>query len=621
MTPGRARLTDIAVLAGITLCLAPLLAAAILGSLALGGWTDGPAVFWPPNAIALCALLLLPRRRWPAVVAAVLLSSTGVDLALDGRNWPLSFAYGVINASQVYIAGRFLSARGQQLDLESLAGLGRFVFAATVGGMWGAVWASLSAFVWLGDPIMLTAHDWFLSDLLGLLIVTPTLLIGWTAWRRSLLLPSRDLRNGGIALAGLVVVSAIVFAQARWPLSFVLVPLVMHVTYWLRGFGAAGAACILAVIGTVAIGMDTGPFALVRGSDEERVLVFQLFLALTILSNLALAAVLGERDRLSAGLRHSEREFRTVVDAVSDVIFRTDYHGRWTFLNPAWETLTGFSTAESLGRSYLSQVVAEDRAMVLNRAQGMDAGLFDSLRMQLRFRRRDGGQRWVEVNSHALRNAAGDVTGTAGTIVDISDRVALAAHADEARRRAEREAEAARLLAATDDLTGLASRRAFLDLLGRALAEQADGGREEGADHDGAARARPGLAIALFDIDYFKQVNDRFGHLAGDDVLRAIARVARRSVRDNDVVGRLGGEEFAVLMPGATLAQAVAVGERLRAACAAEAHPACPGLTVTVSLGVTVARPGIDTTGLLREADAALYAAKNAGRNCLRSAA
>lgn len=190
--------------------------------------------------------------------------------------------------------------------------------------------------------------------------------------------------------------------------------------------------------------------------------------------------------------------------------------------------------------------------------------------------------------------------GAAGIIVDISDRLAVAALAEDARKRAEKEAEAALLLAATDELTGVASRRAFLTVLDQHLAS---------GEH---------LAVALFDIDHFKQVNDRHGHPVGDEVLRRIAALAESCIRDRDLVGRLGGEEFAVLMPGASLDQAVAVGERLRRACEEAEH--VHGVRVTVSLGVAAGQ-GSDASFLLREADAALYRAKFEGRNCLRLAA
>jgi two-component system, cell cycle response regulator len=160
-------------------------------------------------------------------------------------------------------------------------------------------------------------------------------------------------------------------------------------------------------------------------------------------------------------------------------------------------------------------------------------------------------------------------------------------------------------LALTDDLTGLYNRRYVFAHLNELLDRRSEGGNE--------------TAVMLFDIDHFKQVNDRYGHPAGDDVLRELAERAVRQVRSVDLVGRLGGEEFVVVMPETSLAGAVVVAERFRVAVAEE--PFIPQgqterLPVTVSVGIAVTGEGSDTIDtLLKRADDALYAAKHAGRN------
>jgi diguanylate cyclase (GGDEF)-like protein/PAS domain S-box-containing protein len=594
-----------------------IIAALILGAtfftvaytaLAITRWSTDLASIWPPNAIVLFYLLTAPRQRWPLPIAAVWLSGTLANWLAGGMPLPLSAIYGVANCIEALVVATSLGAwNHRRVDLESLGDLSRFVVGTTLGSAAGATIATAATSLFLPTDISEVWSSWFVSTLLGMLIVAPILLIGWSSLGQVRALSRRDSIEGSAALVLVGLVGAFVFAQDRWSLFFVLQPPMLVVTFRLRGLGAALSTLVLAAIGTAAAVLGTGPFAQLDGGFSERIALLQLFLAVTVLTALPTAAVLAERDRFSDRLQDSEAQFRTVVDAVSDVIFRTDERGRWTFLNPAWETLTGYSLDDSIGQSFLHHVVHEDREEALSRVRGLSSGLFDSVRCQVRYRRSDGGERWAEVLTHRLLDDRGEVIGTAGTIVDISDRVALAAHAEEARRRAEREAQAALLLAATDELTGLSSRRALLGMLEQLLDPSRDGSRD--------------VAIALFDIDHFKQVNDRFGHLAGDEVLQSVAKLARRSVRDGDLVGRLGGEEFAILMPGASMAQAVAVGERLRSACAAAIHPACPGRMVTVSVGVATASPGSTTTSLLREADEALYRAKNAGRNCLRIAA
>jgi two-component system, cell cycle response regulator len=160
-------------------------------------------------------------------------------------------------------------------------------------------------------------------------------------------------------------------------------------------------------------------------------------------------------------------------------------------------------------------------------------------------------------------------------------------------------------LALTDELTGLYNRRYLLAHLDELIAR---------IDHDGM-----GAALLALDIDHFKQVNDTHGHAAGDDVLRELAVRAVNTVRSVDLVARLGGEEFVVVMPETGLAVAAAVAERLRLAVASEpfiVRAAGVGLHITVSIGATTAiAGGDDRDRLLKRADDALYDAKTAGRN------
>jgi diguanylate cyclase (GGDEF)-like protein len=164
--------------------------------------------------------------------------------------------------------------------------------------------------------------------------------------------------------------------------------------------------------------------------------------------------------------------------------------------------------------------------------------------------------------------------------------------------------EALREQATRDALTWLWNRPAILEILTRELAKAA---------RDGSA-----VGLIMADLDHFKQVNDTCGHLAGDAVLREAARRMQASVRSYDAVGRYGGEEFLVIMPGAASATATHLAERLRLAINREpVRLAERVLSITVSLGVTISPPGrpIAPEALIRTADEALYHAKKAGRN------
>ena len=131
-----------------------------------------------------------------------------------------------------------------------------------------------------------------------------------------------------------------------------------------------------------------------------------------------------------------------------------------------------------------------------------------------------------------------------------------------------------------------------------------------------AARNGVPVAVALADIDHFKSINDTHGHLAGDSVLRTVARRMQSSIRIYDAVGRYGGEEFLIVAPECDAANAVQQAERLRNRICGEAVETPAGdLHVSASFGVAVTRTKVEVECLLRAADAALYSAKHAGRN------
>jgi diguanylate cyclase len=121
-------------------------------------------------------------------------------------------------------------------------------------------------------------------------------------------------------------------------------------------------------------------------------------------------------------------------------------------------------------------------------------------------------------------------------------------------------------------------------------------------------------SVLMLDIDHFKNVNDTYGHAIGDEVLQLLAQTIKENLRENDFIGRFGGEEFLVTLPSTNITQAIQVGEKLRAAIEASPHPKAG--VFTVSVGVAAASPiQKDEKAVVIEADQQLYVAKNAGRN------
>ncbi|PKN46195.1 MAG: sensor domain-containing diguanylate cyclase, partial [Deltaproteobacteria bacterium HGW-Deltaproteobacteria-16] len=161
--------------------------------------------------------------------------------------------------------------------------------------------------------------------------------------------------------------------------------------------------------------------------------------------------------------------------------------------------------------------------------------------------------------------------------------------------------EALTRLATTDTLTGICNRGKIEESLRQEMAR--------------SARYGSPLTILLFDLDFFKKVNDTFGHSIGDQVLKEVAATVGKHIRETDTLGRWGGEEFMVLCPGIVAQDAVAIAEKLRQRV--EELP----IGVTISCGIAGCLPGESMDGLINRADKALYAAKHSGRNLVRLAA
>ncbi len=292
---------------------------------------------------------------------------------------------------------------------------------------------------------------------------------------------------------------------------------------------------------------------------------------------------LGERLDAEWQLR-SERDYsRAIVDALQDGLIVLDADGMVIRANAHVTAMTGFPPESLVG--------AVDPLPFVPRDDDGAAKAFAELRTrermeaEVRLRRRDGGAAWVILSAAALHDADGVVTGHLVALKDITDR-----------RAAEQELAA---LASADPLTGLANHRSFHDTLDREVLAAATTGSE--------------LAVAVLDLDHFKQINDAMGHQAGDDALREVARRLRSCIRGGDTLARVGGEEFAWLLPGASAEAAFAAVERARRAVSA--MPVRGVGTVTISAGISDTGQAVSPRELYRLADGALYWAKANGRN------
>lgn len=317
-----------------------------------------------------------------------------------------------------------------------------------------------------------------------------------------------------------------------------------------------------------------------------------LGLTLLKIDSRRLMAVLLDVSRTVAQERRlveQKEAFRVIFDNVRDhAIFSMDREGRINSWNKSAERVTGFSGAEALGRDYSLICAPGGRSGSWSKAleQAVRKGWHEAEGWCLR----KGGEKfWANSVISVLEGSEGELLGFSVVARDVSDRKKME---DRLRR-----------MAATDPLTGVANRRRFYELAeAEAQRWKRYGGR---------------LSLALIDVDNFKQLNDAHGHLAGDEALRTLARLAEHDLRHIDLLGRLGGEEFGILLPGTRLADACQAAQRLRSrvegsTLSMERKP----VRFTISVGVAeMKEPMEKINDLVRQADAALYRAKAQGRN------
>lgn len=283
------------------------------------------------------------------------------------------------------------------------------------------------------------------------------------------------------------------------------------------------------------------------------------------------------------------RKFKAAVDCSPAGIMFTDRNARIEFINPAFAAASGYSMAEAIGQT-----------PALLRSPTTPAERVDELwqtitsnrvwRGELCNLRRDGKPAWEDVAIGPVFDDAGQPTHYVAVYSDIT-------------RRREMEEELRRL-AVSDPLTGLANRRQLM-----VMGEQ---------EFHRAARSGAPLAALMLDIDHFKRINDRLGHPCGDAAIRGLGQIAQPLIRNIDLLARIGGEEFTVLLPGTDLAGAGELAERLRSHIADASFTGPQGETIqfTVSIGCAERDAAMkDFASLLSLADQALYRAKQNGRN------
>lgn len=298
--------------------------------------------------------------------------------------------------------------------------------------------------------------------------------------------------------------------------------------------------------------------------------------------NHALARQLQQQNEQIAA---SERDYRLLADNAVDVIihFAGD---EVVWVSPSIEAALGFTAAQFIGSDLTACIHPDDLDTVTTSLRAIAPG--ESLLKRFRIRSADGDYHWVDSHTKPYMDAEGNVDGLILALRTVDEQVA-------AEQRLDR-------LARFDTLTGLVNRAETFVRLESALACARTSGSE--------------LGVLFCDIDRFKAINDTLGHNVGDTVMQTVADRISRCVRHGDTVGRTGGDEMLVLLPGLhNLEQALDMAEKIRALTAEPIRDHGSTFHATLSVGATLAIPGESVTDLIARADTAMYQAKSAGGN------
>lgn len=558
----------------------------------------GVAHLWFASAILLAELTIRPRHAWlPTFVACGIASFCST--ALFGFGLVAAIPLVAINMGEAWIGAVLLErlTRGSGY-LESIGSVAFFALAG------GAAGPALSGFVgaavahWSsGVGYWQSWSGWVIGHGLGTLTFAPIaimLLRGEIEqWRRA---ATTAMKLEALLLVLLMIaVCTIIFGQSSLPLLFVPILPLMIITFRLGRPGAAGALVVLAVVGGILTARGFGPVNMIHASVAGRSAFFQLYLATTVLTVLPIAAELRHRKQLFKRLQESEARYKLITESATDMLLTFDLDGTIVYASPSTREIVGFPPERLLAMRGRDFVDRRDTAIIVDTHRRAIDALGATVTAIYRAPTAHMGTRWFEARARGIADEHGRPSGVVCAIRDISERKLIEAQLSHA--------------ASTDGLTGLANRRAFDLRLDAEIASAAvDGG---------------GGCVAIFDLDHFKRVNDRFGHQAGDAVLRAFAEAARRTMPASHLIARLGGEEFGVILPHVAADQAADLCNRLRRQTAAlrvddgEGTP----IMVTVSAGIADFAGRSTRVEVMRAADHALYTAKAAGRDRLRIAA
>ncbi|GEM_PF-3157904 len=557
---------------------------------------DTPSPVWLPAGAAVAALLLSPRHRWPWLLAAVFLAQLLIDW-LNGADRPgLMFGFALSGVVEPLVAAalvrRVLGTQPVNLALvwhvvvyNALGG----IVAAGVGAVIGVLVSHPTS-----PNFAAAVLEWWLADFVGIAAVGGAILL-WQQ-RRSIRLERSCWSLEGLALIAALVLKMVLLATA---VSSSYYYLAFPLLYWVAmRFGpvVTGLAALYLTFDALFLNLlGMGPYVM------SGVFELQSFLAVLVPSAYLVAASHFERWRQDSALRDSEQRYRAFFATSSEGIWQLDVkppmpidlppeeqvrylmrHALLVEANDVALRIRGYTSVEQVRGRSVGELLSSD--LMAELLESFVRNGYSSNALDYYWVRPDGTGCWLSSNAVGMIER-GRLVRIWGTQRDVTDRYR---HLEELRRQAN-----------TDALTGLPNRACLSRALAEAVAQ--------------ANASAGGGALLLMDLNRFKEINDTLGHEAGDELLRQVGERVRGVRREGAMVARMGGDEFALLLPRVKSPQQAREAGRELLRVLQEPF-ALQGLSVELAGSAGLAlfpEHGTDAVTLLRRAEVAMYQAKD----------
>lgn len=422
--------------AGLWLALlVALIGATAFTGLVLAEDAGGVAPIWCANGILLGLLLRSPSARWPLILGAGFLGSILAYIAI-GDSIAFAAILTLCKILEVIVAAWAIRRHvGNDLEPE------RLLASAHIGVLWSLLAPLLSGVLaallfWQGKsvPLWQTFSVWYPADALGMIVMTPLVLVVQRRVFAGMLATGR-VRNAVLALSLLVATSAAVFLQDAAPLLFAIFPPLLYVVYQLGFAGASIGAVLVMIGGVVSTVLGHGPLTLMHNTSMQgRILVIQLFVATALLMVFPIGIALSERRRLRRTLQQSERRYRTLADNASDIIVRARQDGTRLYISPSVTEVLGWTPDELLGPVRNDLIHPEDRSIFDQELDAMREGVMSSA-LVYRYRHKLGHYVWMESTA---RKVWGEESGASQEIVKVIRDISQRKQAEDALLRSER---------------------------------------------------------------------------------------------------------------------------------------------------------------------------------------